>query len=51
MGPTWREVIEREYEHWDPVDVRIDTARRVVEDSSTELRETILAQTVGERAR
>jgi predicted kinase len=50
-GPTWREVIEREYEHWDPVDARIDTARRTVEDSSTELREKILAQTVGERAR
>jgi predicted kinase len=30
--PTWREVIAREYDTWERVDVRVDTAGRSIDD-------------------
>ena len=35
--PTWREVIEREYERWDPALARIDTSGRTEAESLTQL--------------
>jgi predicted kinase len=42
-GPTWDEVIKREYEPWCRTDARIDTAGRTVAASSAALRDVILS--------
>jgi predicted kinase len=41
-GPTWREVVEREYEPWAQIDARIDTAARTAAESAAELRAVVL---------
>ena len=35
--PTWREVVEREYDAWERVDVRVDTAGRSIDETCAAL--------------
>jgi predicted kinase len=40
-GPTWREIVAREYDAWERVDVRIDTAGRAIDESCATLARAI----------
>jgi predicted kinase len=41
--PTWREVVEREYEAWERVDVRVDTAGRSIDEACAALARSLAA--------
>ena len=48
-GPTWQEVVEREYEPWGSIQVRLDTAGRTEEESGAALTERIRAEVAAQR--